>query len=367
MSLWLAGIGTAVPGNSVTQERATELAFEVLNLRDDEGWHVKEVFRRAGVRKRHSIVLDHRSGDAWSQSYFPTLCDPEKRDGLSGPGTAERMKTYHRHAIPLGLEACEKALENAKMPANATTHLVTISCTGFAAPGVDCGLIEKLGLPRGIARTNVGFMGCHAAFNGLRVANAFVTAEPDAVVLLSAVELCSLHFDYGWEMDRVIANALFADGAAAVVAKSGDIAGPGRWKLVANGSHVVPDTADAMTWRIGDRGFEMSLSRKVPRLIVRNLPQWLASWLGSHDLKVEDIGSWAVHPGGPKIVTSVEEALSLKSGSLDDSREILAEYGNMSSPTILFLVDRLMKQNARLPCVALGFGPGLAIEAMLFR
>jgi predicted naringenin-chalcone synthase len=161
----------------------------------------------------------------------------------------------------------------------------------------------------------------------------------------------------------MVANALFADGAAAVVA-AGD-APAGTWRVAAHGSFVIPDSADAMSWAVGNHGFSMTLSKKVPELISRNLRPWLEGWLRTLDRDPGEIKSWAVHPGGPKILDVVEDVLELGRGALVASREVLANYGNMSSPTTLFILDRLRRERAPLPCVALGFGPGLAVEAAL--
>jgi predicted naringenin-chalcone synthase len=261
------------------------------------------------------------------------------------------------------VRASAAALAESGFDAASLTHLVTVSCTGFVAPGLDFALITELGLRPTVARTHVGFMGCHGALNGLRVANAFATAELSARVLVCAVELCSLHYYYGSAADKLIANAIFADGAAAVVGCAGE---PADWSLRASGSCLIPDSADDMGWTVGDHGFEMALSRRVPGLIASHLRRWIESWLGDNALSLADVRSWAVHPGGPKIVSAVEEALALPAEALAPSRAVFAEYGNMSSPTVLFVLRRLREQNAQRPCVALGFGPGLVAEAALF-
>jgi predicted naringenin-chalcone synthase len=243
------------------------------------------------------------------------------------------------------------------------THLITVTCTGFQSPGIDYALIRGLGLSPNVERTQVGFMGCHGALNGLRVASAFASADSQAVVLLAAVELCSMHYYYGSRADRLIANAIFADGAGAVVGTGGD----GPWRVDATGSCLIPDSADDMAWVIGDHGFEMTLSRKVPGKIAVHLKPWLDGWLVRHGLSVEAVGSWAIHPGGPKILSAVEEGLNLSEGAMAASRGVFTDYGNMSSPTVLFILNRLRNANAPRPCVALGFGPGLVAEASLFR
>jgi predicted naringenin-chalcone synthase len=216
-------------------------------------------------------------------------------------------------------------------------------------------------------------MGCHGALNGLRVARAFTIAEPGARVLLCATELCSLHYHYGWDPQKTIANAIFGDGAAAVAGAGsasesrGTASRPDAWRLTASGSCVFPDSADAMTWTVRDHGFEMTLSKKVPGLIATHLRPWLAEWLERHGVVLGEVASWAVHPGGPRIVDAVEEALALPRELTAVSRAVFAEHGNMSSPTVLFILEALCRRGAPRPCVALGFGPGLTAEAALFR
>ncbi len=277
------------------------------------------------------------------------------------------MRHYAELAPPLAVQAAAAALGPSGVRAGDLTHLVTVSCTGFVAPGVDVALIRSLGLPPTVQRTHIGFMGCHGALNGLRVARAFAAAEPDARVLLCAVELCTLHYHYGWDAQKVIANALFADGAAAVVGVPAGAAPPGAWRVEATGSCLVPDSADAMSWTVGDHGFEMTLARQVPRLIAVHLRPWLEAWLARHGAALDAVGSWAVHPGGPRILDAVEEGLGLPRAALEPSRAVLRDHGNMSSPTVLFILDRLRAARAPRPCVALGFGPGLVAEAALLR
>ncbi len=215
-------------------------------------------------------------------------------------------------------------------------------------------------------RTHLGFMGCHGAMNGLRVAELAAMARPAARVLVCAAELCSLHYQYGQDPEKMVANAIFADGAAAV-ACGGSRAETEDWRLVQSGSQLFPNSTDAMTWRVGNHGFEMTLSARVPALISTHLQAWLENWLSTAGLRIDEIGSWAIHPGGPRILDQVAESLKLCSAAMEPSRRVLAEHGNMSSPTILFILDRLRRQQAARPCVALAFGPGLVVEAALFQ
>jgi predicted naringenin-chalcone synthase len=207
-------------------------------------------------------------------------------------------------------------------------------------------------------------MGCHAAFNALTAARYAAASDPDARVLVCCVELCSLHLAYGTDPGKLVANSLFADGSAAAVigqAGNGDSAG---WQMEDFSSCLLSDSSDAMTWNIGDHGFEMVLSAGVPEIIRRQLPAWCKGWLAEHDLQISDIAGWAIHPGGPKILTAVADALSLAPNDLRFSREILSRYGNMSSTTVLFILQE-MADRVGGPVVAIGLGPGLVAEGML--
>jgi predicted naringenin-chalcone synthase len=207
-------------------------------------------------------------------------------------------------------------------------------------------------------------MGCHGAFNTLRVADAFAATRADAVVLVVCVELCSLHFQYGDHDDHVVANSLFADGAAAAVCRTAapQPAAARPWRLVHQASRVLPGSLREMGWLIGDHGFEMSLSARVPDLIAAHLPPAVAAMLTAAGVAPDAVATWAVHPGGPRILSAVEAALALPPEALAASRGVLAEHGNMSSATILFVLDRLCAADAPGPCVALAFGPGLSVE-----
>jgi prepilin-type processing-associated H-X9-DG protein len=178
--------------------------------------------------------------------------------------------------------------------------------------------------------------------------------------------LCVLHYFYGWDPEKMVANALFADGSAAVAGAPAAAAPADAWRVAATGSCYLPDSANDMTWTVGDHGFEMTLSKRVPGLIARHLRPWLEGWLGKNGLALGDVASWAIHPGGPRILVAVEEALGLSREQTNTGLEVLADDGNMSSPTVLFILDRLRTRKAPRPCVAIGFGPGLVAEATLF-
>lgn len=358
-------MGTALPPTKLSNADAERVARAMCCSSPEHADLIAVLYRQAGIDSRHilfddAVVRDVLDGTRHTGSPFlPAGADNP------GPSTAVRMKAYEEHALPLALRAAEAALADGNVDPASITHVVTVSCTGFKAPGVDVGLMKRLGLRPTTERTHVGFMGCHGALNGLRVARAYADADPAARVLVCAVELCSLHYHYGWNPKRMVANALFADGAAAVVGGHSDDVD--RWRLTATGSCLFPDSEAAMTWHVGDHGFDMTLSTRVPNLISANLRPWLERWLRSHGLTIDAVASWAVHPGGPRVLTDVERALGIWPSMTDVSREVLGECGNMSSPTVLFLLDRLRRHAAPRPCVAIGFGPGLVAEAALFR
>jgi predicted naringenin-chalcone synthase len=366
MNLTLVGYGTALPEHSITMEESVQSVKDYFAEDEQQARKLDILYRMTRVKRRHSVLLDGPEGTEERMSFFPR---PDGSD-CRGPTVQERMARYEHEALPLARRAALKALAQSGLAPAAVTHLITVSCSGFAAPGVDVGLIRDLGLRQTTERAHIGFMGCHGAMNGLRVARAFVESNPDAVVLLCAVELCSLHYQYGWDPDLIVANALFADGAAALVCTATDGAAEdahhSAWRARDTGSCLVPDSEDAMTWRIGDHGFIMSLSARVPQLIATHLRGWIEAWLCDNGLALTDVRTWAVHPGGPRILGSVARALDLTRDDLGVSYEVLAECGNMSSPTILFILTRLRECDAARPCVALGFGPGLSAEATLW-
>ncbi len=360
--LLLAGLGTAVPERSIPQAEAEARAATISGFSSDQQRKLRVLYRTSGVSTRHSVLLEQGTkAEPIRQSFYP----PRVSETDGGPTTATRMQRYVAAAPDLAEQAARAALAEANLAPTSIGHLVTVSCTGFGAPSFDLDLIERLGLDRGVSRTHVGFMGCHGALNGLRVARSLAGTEPGTAVLVAAVELCSLHHYYGWHPERLVANALFADGAAAIVGLAQTSSDPGAWRLLASGSQVIPNTTELMSWHVGDHGFAMTLSAQVPEVIETALRPWMEQWLARAGTSLPAIRSWAVHPGGPRILTSVQTALGLPPEALAPSRAILATHGNMSSPTVLFILDQLRQANAPRPCVALGFGPGLAIEAAL--
>ncbi len=365
MSLAILRIGTAVPSTVVNQEEALQVARTLACPTQEQDTWLPGMYSGTLIERRHlvfspELVRDVLEGTTHSRSVFLPKYDPTDR----GPTTAQRMQHYQELAPPLAEQASRQALATGELCPGDITHLITVSCTGFFAPGIDRILVSRLGLPATIERTHVGYMGCHGAINGLRVANAFAH-DRRARILLCAVETCSLHYHYSYNPSKMVANAIFADGAAALLGVPHEAAPKEAWRVLATGSTYLPDSQRAMTWTIGDHGFEMTLSKHVPELIAAYLRPWLNAWLEEQGYSLDQIGTWGIHPGGPKILTAVETALSLTPEETHISREVFAKHGNMSSPTVLFILQQVLQRDAPRPCVLLGFGPGLVAEAAL--
>jgi len=384
----IRGIGIAAPQFSISQQNSAEFARTMLCVEQPvavggdsaeqtatEGGKpagssrgLEALYRMSSVKRRGSVLLESDAltfdESPLDQTFFPRAESPTER----GPSTGERNQRFAVESIPLAKSAALAALADAEMDAARITHLVVVTCTGFYSPGLDIQLIHQLGLSEETQRVQVGFMGCHGAINAMRVARGLIAADPDSNVLLVCVELCTLHYQYGWETDRVVSNAIFADGAAAmVISASASDADRQLPQIVATGSRLIADSEDAMSWKIGDFGFEMTLSAEVPGIIESKLHTFLSQWLGRQNMKLSDIAGWAVHPGGPRILRSVQTALELTDGDLAASRHVLANHGNMSSPTMIFILNHFASSNNSRPWLMLGFGPGLEVEVALIQ
>ncbi len=356
MSARILAIGTATPEGRLDQHAAAAMAARLEGAGATRARTIQALYRRSGVHERGVVISDGAGG----QSFY--------EPGSPGPGTAARMAFFARHAPGLAARATGHAIERAMVDPRSITHVVTVSCTGMASPGVDLELVERLGLSADVERVNVGFMGCHGAINGLRVARGLVAADPDALVLVCCVELCSVHFqslDAGAERaddGASVANALFGDGAAACVLAGGPGGGPEIRSLA---SRVFSDSSEEMSWRVGDEGFRMTLSARVPGLIGDHIAGWIDPWLDRVGLARSAVGSWAVHPGGPRVLDAVRAGLGLEERATAVSKAVLREHGNMSSATVLFILERMLRDECAKPIVGLAFGPGLSGEAVL--
>lgn len=260
------------------------------------------------------------------------------------------------------------------MAAADITHVITVSCTGFFNPGPDYKIVRALGLNPSVQRYHLGFMGCYAAFPALRAAKSFCEADPEAVVLVVSVELCSLHVRTSNNPDTIMGSSLFADGAAAAVVTARELPdGAAALELDHFETVLTPVGEDSMAWNIGDHGFEMVLDSYVPKIIdehiVGALEPLLASAPELQNLPYSDIRHWAIHPGGRSILDKVQSKLALSDEQLIPARETLRNYGNMSSATVMFVLKHILEQPAeseRERICSMAFGPGLTVETGLF-
>ena len=277
------------------------------------------------------------------------------------PSTTRRMRAFERFAPRLAGCALDK-LGLTHQERQAITHVIVTCCTGLYAPGLDIDVVNHLGLNPSVERTMIGFMGCYAAINALKSAHHIVRSDPEAKVLLLNLELCSLHLKETQDLEQMLSFLLFADGCAACLV-SGEPQGLAIDSFLAVN---LPGTSDLITWRIGEMGFDMQLSGKVPGEIRRNLGEMRGEVLRGREVHAIDL--WAVHPGGRTILDAVEQALELGPDALGNSRDILARFGNMSSATVMFVLEQLLKraQKGQAGC-AMSFGPGITAETMLFH
>jgi predicted naringenin-chalcone synthase len=343
MTARVQALGTAMPENVLKQPEIVEDLFA-----RQPGWDPAwaEVFANAGVERRASVV------------------DPSY---LARPGsTADRMRIFAPAARRLGAEAARRALERAGPDAAAEVgDLLAVSCTGYSGPGLDVHLVDDLGLGERTQRLAVGHMGCYAALPALRTAAALAAASGRRA-LVACVELCTLHIQPLRTREDAVYLALFGDGAAAALVGPGG-AGPA---IAGSATVTMPRSAERMGWQIEDHGFQMWLSPRVPALVERGVGPLVDDLLAPHGLVAADVAHWAVHPGGPEIVDRVQRRLGLSDAQTARSREVLADGGNRSSATILFILEQLLGSGEVEPgqwIVALAFGTGLTLEALLLR
>ncbi|MGI8906715.1 MAG: type III polyketide synthase [Candidatus Sumerlaeaceae bacterium] len=370
-STCLLGIGTAVPEYSASQEQACAFMERALagsgNTDKAMLGLLHRIYKQSGIERRHSVLSDYLCLSHHEYCFFPASPDLEPF-----PSTGARMAVYERESVRLAAAAARNAIQAANVDPREITHVVISSCTGFFAPGPDVLLVRELGLRTTVARTILGFMGCYAGISGMRVADDIVRSNARAVVLQIAVELSSLHFQKDSTPDTFVANALFADGASAALygSEMRDSDAGSLCRIVGTHSEVCSDSTDQMSWRIGDTGFIMRLNAGVPAQLKRAVPEFCRELAATAHVPLRSITHWAVHPGGPRIVEAIQFALDLPPDAVESSSAVLRDYGNMSSATILFVLQRELRKkhdagNGLLG--ALAFGPGLTVEGVLLQ
>lgn len=330
----------------------------VYALDEAEKRKLRFLYHQGGIDKRYSVIPDYSlPADGWE--FYPATENLEPF-----PSLELRMEYFHRYAATLSMAAVKNCL--ADMPATNITHLITVSCTGMSAPGLDIALMELMELPSTINRTSVNFMGCYAAIHALKIADAFCKADAAANVLIVCTELCTLHFQKAYSIDNITSSMLFGDGAAAVLV-TGDVNGEGA-SIDHFYASVSQKGSKDMAWQLSGRGFLMTLSSFIPDLIEEDFAALVDAALDHAGLRKEDIDSWCIHPGGKKILESVHKSLGFTNGQLEPCYEVLREYGNMSSPTVLFVLKKILGNTGtakRGKIFGAAFGPGLTMETFI--
>lgn len=362
MSAYIYDIATAVPNSFETQESIRDIIKQ--NLADDRRTRsiVHQMYVHSGIEKRHVAHAEEFHSD--NHSFFHRIFDTKEL-----PGTEERNEIYKEEATRLYVEVANKLLkQNPEIDKHKITHVITVSCTGFFAPGPDYELVRHLGLSPATQRYHLGFMGCYASIPALKMAKQFVDANPDALVLMVSCELSTLHLQADLSLDNLIAGSVFADGAAGALVGSKPPVRKG-YDMQYFTSDIAYEGESDMAWTIGDHGFKLRLSNYVPAIIESNIEKILKPLFSSMNISPNDINTWAVHPGGRAILDKVETSLDLKAKQIQPSRKVLANYGNMSSATILFVLDEVRRSgiDSGSNVLPIAFGPGLTIETGLFK
>jgi predicted naringenin-chalcone synthase len=344
-----------------------------------QDYAASELKKRMGGTSAISRMIDMASNQSGIDHRFFVIKDGETdstekfytRNGNHfSPDTKTRMSEYEEWSIELTKKAVKELAEKNKIDFKLIDRLITISCTGFFAPGLDYELIKEFNISPNVKRTNIGFMGCAAALIGVNIVREAMSSNQNENILMISVELCSLHLQTEPTRDNILANLIFADGAAAAYFsnKRNDVAP--KLEIQFAESYLFEDSAKFMGWKIGNNGFEMMLSSELPKIILNSAVPKATEILNKKGINVNEVKHWALHPGGRAILDSLQNGLHLSDDQLKPSREVLNNYGNLSSVSILYVIKNILKsQQLKIDdlCCAIAFGPGLTMELVLFK
>jgi alpha-pyrone synthase len=384
------GIATGTPQNLIRQSDAAQVVSNLSDLEQNCS-RIEKLYSNTRIETRH-LAIDLLSEDVISFT---------RKNG----NIQARMQMYMEHAVPLAVSVSRKALHCAMVGPNrgyptlesiqeSIRLIVFVSSTGFIAPGVDTKVIKTLGLRRDIARVTVNFMGCAAAMNGLRVASDHVRANPTHKALVICLEISSVNAVFQDDMNDVIIHSIFGDGCAAVVigaCEEEQSTGQGKIVIKDHLSYLIEETEDGIVLGVEDNGITCKLSRQLPDYIETGVGPIIENFLAHHQLTKENIDAWAIHPGGTRIIERAQRSLGLQDSQVNDSWEILRQYGNMLSPSVLFVMERMLlrreqeflklkkkeaqsknwneakPQKSALTGIAFSFAPGIGVEGILFQ
>jgi predicted naringenin-chalcone synthase len=366
MSSMICAIGTSNPVNQFSQMQIFEFMRNAHELNDLDARRLEKIYNSSGIDFRYSSLADF----GLKQGNFTFFGN---QNGLKPfPTTSQRGEIYKNEALSLSLKAignCIEGLSDFKLAS--ITHLITVSCTGMYAPGLDIELVEALKLKPSVERTCINFMGCYGAFNALKSADYICKADPKATVLIVNIELCTLHFQVESNLDNWLSNALFGDGASAVIVRNEEITNEKLFEIKSFYTEIVSDAKREMAWEIGNFGYQMQLTNKVPKQIKKGIKTIAQNLLAKANLEWTDIKHYAIHPGGRRILEVCTEVFNLDASQNNAAYEVLRKYGNMSSATILFVLAELaktLKANKKAENImSFAFGPGLTFESMILH
>lgn len=354
----ILSIGTAVPEHRHQQEHILDFMQRVFALDEGGSRKLRFLYRQSGISTRYSIIPDYSMpADQWK--FYPPSENLEPF-----PGLEKRMQWYKMHAASLSATAIERCLDQHRQ--RPITHLITVSCTGMSAPGLDLDIMEKLGLPLTTFHTSVNFMGCYAAIHALKMADAFCSMSRHNNVLVICTELCTLHFQKDHSMDSMTSSMLFADGAAAVLV-TGDNDAEGLHIDHFYSSVSFKGKKD-MVWELSSTGFLMTLSGYIADLVESDFSSLATHALQAAGVSKEQVAHWCIHPGGKRILEAVHKSLGFDNDQLQPCYDVLKEYGNMSSATVLFVLQKIWQQEDTAhgdKIFGAAFGPGLSMETFI--
>jgi predicted naringenin-chalcone synthase len=359
---YITAIGTATPAHRFSQSAIADFMVRAMQLDEHEAKKLRALYRATGIESRYSVLPDY--GKTADYEFYANSADLTPM-----PSTKKRLEFFRKHAVELSKASVLNALNGSiNIDRKEITHLIVVSCTGLYAPGLDIDLIKALGLRSDVQRTCVNFMGCYAAFNALKLADSFCGNSADAKVLIVCTELCSLHFQNENTQDNMLANALFGDGSACVLVEGRTRKGLNLKPEIFH-CDIALNGEEDMAWTVGDVGFEMKLSAYVPDIIQNGIRDLTSRLLGGISKDLSDVTYFAIHPGGKRILEVIEKELGLTHAQNSHAYDVLKRYGNMSSPTVVFVLKELcgnlngVDHNKKI--LSFAFGPGLTLESML--
>ncbi len=359
MPTFIHRIETATPQYSYRQDEIRDRMKEIVPGDERDRRIIHHLYGRSGIETRYSVVDDFRTDGSHSLFF--------NGQGAT-PGTKNRNETYINEGRKLFVDVAKKLIQNSTFAPDDITHLITVSCTGFYAPGPDFDIIRATGIPASVERYHLGFMGCYASIPALKMAHQICKANSDANVMIVSVELCTIHFQANNQMDNLLSSSVFADGGAGAIITNKPPEKTG-YRIDGFASAITENGAEDMAWSIGDQGFNMTLSNYIPDILGDGLEDFLKPVFEQFAIAPDDISEWGVHPGGRAILDKVEQTMKLPKTMLSMSRAVLSDYGNMSSATILFVLKGLLNQKSEFQgkTLAMAFGPGLTIESALLE